>query len=177
MSIKNCLQWKGSSRLLHSSPLRVSHIWIVENCRDLFTSRACYQIPTYMACHIRARSSKSSNISGLESFIESLATEDISEKALHEKWSFPLRISSANVTNCGFWSHLLKKSLKENFNFCTVKLQNLTQMARRQGVYLITNCPATSGLAGDTRLSGVPLCTKIGLFKNPHSQICKIGLL
>ena len=31
---------------------------------------------------------------------------------LHKKWSFPLRISSVKLR---IWSHLLKKSLKENF--------------------------------------------------------------
>ena len=40
---------------------------------------------------------------------------------LHKKWSFPLKISSVNVTNsaenCGFWSHLLKKPLMENSIF------------------------------------------------------------
>ena len=34
---------------------------------------------------------------------------------LHKKWSFPLKISSVNVT-----SRLLKKSLMENFIFCAV---------------------------------------------------------
>ena len=50
--------------------------------------------------------------------------------ALHKKGSFPLKISSVNMTksagNCGFtikdffskWDHLLKKSLMENFIFC-----------------------------------------------------------
>ena len=40
---------------------------------------------------------------------------------LHKKRSVPLRIPSVNVTkstgNCGIWSHLLKKSLMENFIF------------------------------------------------------------
>ena len=39
---------------------------------------------------------------------------------LHKKWSFPLRISSVNVTNprkLRIWSHLLKKSVIENFIF------------------------------------------------------------
>ena len=52
--------------------------------------------------------------------------------ALHKKWSFPLRISSVNVTKSAetadlvtftklrIWSHLLKKSLIENFIFCAV---------------------------------------------------------
>ena len=37
------------------------------------------------------------------------------EQSLHKKWSFPLRISSVNVTK-----HLLKKSLMENFIFYAV---------------------------------------------------------
>ena len=39
-------------------------------------------------------------------------------RALHcfKNWSFPLRISSVNV----IWSHLMKKSLMENFFFCAV---------------------------------------------------------
>ena len=36
---------------------------------------------------------------------------------LHKKWSFSLRISSLNVR---IWSHLLKKSLMENFIYCAV---------------------------------------------------------
>ena len=40
----------------------------------------------------------------------------------HKRWSFPLRISSVNVTKSALriWSHLLKKSLMENFIFCAV---------------------------------------------------------
>ena len=42
----------------------------------------------------------------------------MSSRALHcfKNWSFPLRISSVNV----IWSHLLRKSLMENFFFCAV---------------------------------------------------------
>ena len=36
--------------------------------------------------------------------------------SLHNRWSFSLRISSVNE----IWSHLLKKSLMENFIFCAV---------------------------------------------------------
>ena len=43
---------------------------------------------------------------------------------LHKKWSFPLRISSVNVTNffsfLRIWSHLMKKSLMEHLIFCAV---------------------------------------------------------
>ena len=43
---------------------------------------------------------------------------------LHKKWSFPLRISSVNVTKSArklwIFSNLLKKSLMENFIFCAV---------------------------------------------------------
>ena len=40
----------------------------------------------------------------------------------HKKWSFPLRISSANVSkSVGNWrKHLLKKFLTEDFSFCAV---------------------------------------------------------
>ena len=41
-----------------------------------------------------------------------------------QKGSFPLRISEVNVTkSAGNWrkSHLLKKSIMENFNFCAVR--------------------------------------------------------
>ena len=40
------------------------------------------------------------------------------ENTLHKKWSFPLRISSVNVTKSQ--SHLLKKSVMENLIFCAV---------------------------------------------------------
>ena len=44
------------------------------------------------------------------------------KSTLHKKWSFPLRISSVNVTkSAGNWSHLLKKPLMENFIFCAVQ--------------------------------------------------------
>ena len=43
---------------------------------------------------------------------------------MHKKSSFSLRISSVNVTKSAvslwIWSHLLKKSLNENFSFCAV---------------------------------------------------------
>ena len=42
---------------------------------------------------------------------------------LHKKWSLRLRFSSVNVAIRSFlqiWSHLLKKSLMENFIFCIV---------------------------------------------------------
>ena len=47
---------------------------------------------------------------------------------LHKKWSFPLRVSSViNVTKsaekCGF-GQLLKKSIMENFIFCTLILKH-----------------------------------------------------
>ena len=42
-------------------------------------------------------------------------------KSLHKKWSFPLRISSADVTKSARnWRNLLK-FLMENFIFCAVK--------------------------------------------------------
>ena len=52
----------------------------------------------------------------------------ISQATLHKKWRFPIRISSVNVTKSAvvrrklrIWSHLLKKSLMENFIFCAVQ--------------------------------------------------------
>ena len=46
----------------------------------------------------------------------------LSLKNCTKKWSFPLRISSLNVTFSflRIWAHLLKKSLMENFIFCAV---------------------------------------------------------
>ena len=45
-------------------------------------------------------------------------------KLLQKKWSFPIRISSVNVTKSAvrIWSHLLKKSLMKNFIFCAVNI-------------------------------------------------------
>ena len=49
---------------------------------------------------------------------------DSTGSSLHKKWSFPLRISSVNVTKFAsflrIWSHLLKKSLMGHFIFCAV---------------------------------------------------------
>ena len=44
---------------------------------------------------------------------------------LHKKWNFPLRISSVKYFFSFLWisSHLLKKSLTENFIFCEVLWQ------------------------------------------------------
>ena len=44
----------------------------------------------------------------------------IYHNTLHKKWSFPLKISSVNVTKPPIWSHLLKKSLMKNFIVCAV---------------------------------------------------------
>ena len=42
--------------------------------------------------------------------------------SLHNKWGFLLRICSVNVTKSALWiwSHLLKKSLIQNFMFCAM---------------------------------------------------------
>ena len=40
----------------------------------------------------------------------------VTQFTLHKKWSFPLRISSVDVS----WRNLLKKSLMKNFIFCAV---------------------------------------------------------
>ena len=54
-------------------------------------------------------------------FISSKNSKYFLPYPLHKKWSFPLSISSANVTksavNCRFGHILLKKSLMENFGF------------------------------------------------------------
>ena len=52
----------------------------------------------------------------------------IKQVTFHKKWSFPLRISSINLTKSTVfygsgqvsWSHLLRKSLMKNFNFYAV---------------------------------------------------------
>ena len=41
-------------------------------------------------------------------------------QTMHKKLSFPSKIPSENVT-LRIWSHLLRKSLMENFIFCVVK--------------------------------------------------------
>ena len=64
------------------------------------------------------RISKKSNIQYFCSFTV-LFFYAKSQETLYKKWSFPLRISSVNVTT----SHLLKKSLMKNFIFCAVKIQ------------------------------------------------------
>ena len=46
-------------------------------------------------------------------------SEQKSVVSLHKKWSFPLRISSVNVTK-RIWSHLLNKYLMKNVIFCAV---------------------------------------------------------
>ena len=46
--------------------------------------------------------------------------EHMQHRILHKKWSFPLRISSVNVTKSA-----LKKSLMENFIFCAVRFRQL----------------------------------------------------
>ena len=51
------------------------------------------------------------------------------EETLHKKWSFPLRISSVNVTksliSSGFGHIYWKKSLMGDFTFCEVKLAEI----------------------------------------------------
>ena len=42
------------------------------------------------------------------------------KNTLHKKWSFLWRISSVKLRKLRIWSHLLKKSLMENFIFCAV---------------------------------------------------------
>ena len=65
--------------------------------------------------------------------------------SLHKKWSFPLRISSVNVTkSAGFlriWSHLLKKSLIENNIFCAVCYKRIYHMDSNIYWQLIQSLP------------------------------------
>ena len=47
--------------------------------------------------------------------------------SLHKKWSFPLGISSVNVTKSALlriWSQLMEKFNMENFIFCAVSCEN-----------------------------------------------------
>ena len=54
--------------------------------------------------------------------------------------SFSLRISLVNVTksavSCHIWSHILKKSLMENFTFCGVKLIENFRYIHKSGILL-----------------------------------------
>ena len=60
----------------------------------------------------------------------SLTLKEINpEVSMQKKRGFPLRISSVNVTilrKLRIWSHLLKKSLMENFTFCAVYSREMT---------------------------------------------------
>ena len=62
------------------------------------------------------------SILGSKIWRRSLKTTD--QNSLRKKWCFPLRVSSVNVTksavSCGFGHIYWKKSLMENFIFCTV---------------------------------------------------------
>ena len=53
-------------------------------------------------------------------------------KTLDKKWSFPLRIFFSKFDQIRsflqIWSHLLKKSLIENFIFCVLKIKNLRKL-------------------------------------------------
>ena len=53
-----CRNFQDFSECLLSAKIfhRVSQRWRIAEI-DLYTSRACYQILAYMACHVRARSS------------------------------------------------------------------------------------------------------------------------
>ena len=54
----------------------------------------------------------------------------VSIQILHKKWSFPLRISSVNVTKsgipCGF-GHIYWRNLYENFTFCVMKSASIVK--------------------------------------------------
>ena len=56
---------------------------------------------------------------------------------LHKKWSFPLRISSVNVT----------KSLMENFILCAVR-KNILQLHKRWGLEQLPHWPQTHARQG-----------------------------
>ena len=60
---------------------------------------------------------------------------------LHKKWCFPLRIFSVNVTKSA--SHLLKKSLMENFIFCTVLFKNTFRFTESNPLAASTNMTAS----------------------------------
>ena len=65
-------------------------------------------------------------------------SEKIVRQTPHKKWNFPLKTSSVNVTksavSCGLriWSHLLKKSLIENFIFCGKKEKKSIKNGEKQ---------------------------------------------
>ena len=61
-------------------------------------------------------------------------------KSLHKKLSFPLRISSINMTkSAGIRSHLLKESLMENFIFCAAGIYNWEWLFLEIYFYHVTN--------------------------------------
>ena len=59
-----------------------------------------------------------------ENLLNLLLKEEILKVSLHKKWSYPLKDFFSKCDQIrsflGIWSHLLKKSLMENFIFCGV---------------------------------------------------------
>ena len=64
-----------------------------------------------------------------------------SRDTLYKKWSDPLRVSSRNVSkaaeNCGISSHLLKKSLMENFFLCSDSTSTDKPLDQYTLIYLV----------------------------------------
>ena len=59
-----------------------------------------------------------------EHLLNLLLKEEILKVSLHKKWGYPLKDFFSKCDQIrsflGIWSHLLKKSLMENFIFCGV---------------------------------------------------------
>ena len=75
-------------------------------------------------------------------------------QTMHEKLSFPLKIPSENAT-LRISSHLLKKSLIENFIFCVVKDLNRSipyLHSEMEGLFLSKEMILTTGHSKQNRL-------------------------
>ena len=75
----------------------------------------------------------------------------------HKKWSFPLRISSVNLQ---IWSHLLKKSLMENFIFCVVSHNSKTSSILVRKLKFLKKMVVSSAKS-TTTISWSPICMPI----------------
>ena len=66
------------------------------------------------------------------------------KQSQHKKWSFPLRFFFSKcdqiLSFLPIWSHLLKKSLMENFFICAVNSETaLKKSSSPAGIYLLVN--------------------------------------
>ena len=86
-------------------------------------------------------------------------------QGLRKKWSFPLRISSVNVTKSVFlriWSHLLNKCLMESIILCAVKEGLLSDSRAIKACYL-----------QNFKLHGKVYFAKISLSQYSYLCFCK----